>query len=210
MKPIVVTVGPLATADADGICASQTPTDAFDIDGALASDGVATLDVARRVLFTFAGADAGKTVTLTGTDYQGLAQSETIAAVSASTAQSVLDYKTVTAISISAGAAGAIQVGTNGVASSPIIPLDYYGRPEVSLQINVTGTVNYTVSQTVQSPYIDDKTDLVWVNHPDANLVAATATKQGNYAYVPAAVRVTLNSGTGSIQLIVLQSGITG
>lgn len=210
MKPIVVTVGPLEAADDNGICLSQTPTSVFTINGVYASGGVATLDEARRVLFTFAGADAGKTITLTGTDYNGVSQSETIAAVSASTAQSVLDYKTVTAISISAGAAGAIIVGTSSVASTPWVPLDHYGRPEVSLQANVTGTVNYTVQQTVETPYVSDKSGIVWVNHPDVNLVSATATKQGNYAYLPACVRLTLNSGTGSVEFVVLQSGITG
>ena len=36
--------------------------------------------------------------------------------------------------------------------SNPII-MDYHGRPEVSLQVAVTGTVNWTVQQTLDNPF---------------------------------------------------------
>jgi hypothetical protein len=40
---------------------------------------------------------------------------------------------------------------------------------------------------------------VTWLDHPDAALVAASTTKQGNYAYPPLFAKVTLNSGSGSV-----------
>lgn len=96
---------------------------------------------------------------------------------------------------------------SGGAKNSAAIPLDYFGRPEFSLQVSVTGTVSYTVQQTLDDPQTVASGSIVWVNHPDTNLVAATATKQGNYAYIPAAVRIVLNSGAGSVVFTVIQAG---
>ncbi len=211
MQPITATVGPLTAASANAICLSQTPAGAgaLTINGALASGGVATLDTARRVLITCAGNESAKTFTITGTSYNGRVQSETITGPNATTAQSVLDYKTVTSITISAAAAGAITVGTSGVASSRWVRLDNWAFPQVGIQCDVSGTVNYTVQQTLDNPN-DPISPMAlsavnWVNHPDTNLVGATTTLQGNYGYAPLYVRVTLNSGTGSVAMTLVQ-----
>jgi hypothetical protein len=209
MRQIVVTLGPLAAASANAICLSQTPLagGALLINGALATGGVATLDVARRVLITSAANDSARTFVVTGTDYFGNVISETVTPGPNPSVFTTLDFKTVTSITVDAATAGAITVGTNGVASSQPIPLDIHGRPDVSLQVAVTGTVNYTLSQSLDNPWTVDETRWLWINHPDANLVSATASRQGNYAYVPAMTRITLNSGTGSVRYTVIQSG---
>ncbi len=207
MRQMVVTVGALATADADGISASQTPNAGpLLINGALASGGVATLDKPRRVLITAAGNESDKTFTITGTsaNFTGTI-SETITGPNATTAQSVLDYSTVTRITISANAAGALTVGTNGVASSKPLPFDLYGPPTVALQCDATGTVSYTVSQSLDSPFTVAPQDVTWIDHPDTNLVAATGDVQSNYAYLPSQARITINSGTGSVKFTVNQ-----
>ena len=214
MRPITVTVGPLAAASANAICLSQTPAGAgaLTLNGALVTGGVAILDTARRVLITCAANETGDTFTITGTGVTGQTQSETIAGPNATTAQSVLDYKTVTSITISAAAAGAITIGTSGVASSQWVRLDGWALPQTSIQCTASGTVNYTVQQTLDDP--DSPTNPVpaalttWVNHPDINLVSATTTVQGNYGYVPMFARVTLNSGTGTVTATFLQSGV--
>lgn len=99
-----------------------------------------------------------------------------------------------------------ISVTQVGAGSSAPIVLDIHGRPEISLQADISGTVNYDIEQTLGDPAGSP----TWFDHPDSNLVGATASKQGNYAYVPRAVRVTVNSGSGSVTLTVIQSGITG
>lgn len=98
-----------------------------------------------------------------------------------------------------------MTVSQTGAGSSAPIPFDMHGRSEISLQVNVTGTVTYTVEQT-----LDDPADAgaVWFSHPDATLVGATTSLQGNYAYVPRAARVTVSSGSGTAKLIAIQSGL--
>lgn len=214
MRQYAITVGPLAAADDDGIAQSQTPLAAgsLTLNGVLVTGGVAVLDVPRRVILTFAADETGHSFVITGTstNYGNATISETLAGTTAGVVQSVLDYKTVTSITISTAATGAIKAGTNGVASSPPLPLDIYARSTIALQASVSGTVNYTVSQTLDSPWDVANTAWVWVNHPDTNLVASSSTVQGNYAYPPSMTRLTINSGTGSVKFTVNQPGIIG
>ena len=76
----------------------------------------------------------------------------------------------------------------------------------------MSGSVSYTVQQT-----LDDPNSLIspvapalvtWVNHPDANLVGASTTVQGNYGYAPVFVKVTLNSGTGVVTATISQASV--
>lgn len=89
--------------------------------------------------------------------------------------------------------------------SDPII-MDYHGRPEVSLQVTVDGTANWTVQQTLDNPNAGGT--ITWFDHPDTNMVSQTVGRQGNYAYIPTAIRLQLNSGSGSATLTVVQAGL--
>lgn len=178
--------------------------------------GTAVLDTARQILFTPAGNDAGITYTIAGTDWSGLPISEVITGVAnPTTATSVLDYATVTSIQLSAASAGTTTVGTNGVAHSPWCLFDpYASSAPTGIQCTATGTVNFTVQQTLDNPIsqgnsaVYNRPDLVtWVNHPDSALVGASSTVQGNYAYAPALARVLLNSGSGSVAVTFIQAG---
>ncbi len=214
MQPIVKTVGPLATAVANSICLSQTPSGAGALteNGALVSGGVATLAVPARITITSAGNDSGKTFVVVGTDAAGSAITETITGPNTAAVTSLLSYKTVSSITISAAAAGAITVGNAQSGASTPIALDSWAFPQVAIQCSVTGTVNYTVQQTLDNP--NDpvnpiaRASMQWVDHPDTNLVAATATKQGNYGYAPLFMRVVINSGSGSVRLTVIQANV--
>jgi hypothetical protein len=214
MRTVTTTVGPLAAASANNICLSQTPTVAsgFTINGTLANGGVATLDTPRRVLFTPAGNESLNTFTITGTNWSGQPISETLTGTNATAFYSVLDYATVTKISLTVNAAGAITVGTNGVASSPWVRLDQWALPQVTVQADVTGAVNYTLQQTLDDP--NDPTNPVaaalvnWVNTSDSNGVNATTTIMSSYAYAPVWARVLLNSGSGSVAARYSQLGV--
>jgi hypothetical protein len=97
---------------------------------------------------------------------------------------------------------------SGGAKNSDPIPLDIHGRPDVSLQVAVTGTVNWTLQQTLDNPFTTAAGSIVWFNHPDtANMVTQTVNRQGNYAYIPAAVRLQLSAGSGSAKLTIIQSG---
>jgi len=213
MQPITVTAGPLAAASANNICLSQTPAGAgaLTLNGALVVSGVAVMDSPRRVLITAASSnESAKTFTVTGIGANGNTVSEAITGPSSGTAQSVLDYKTVTSITISAAAAGAITVGTSGVGGSKWVVFDAFAPSLISLQCNVTGTINYTVQTTLNDPY-DPITpvapaSVVWVSSSDTAVVGATANQQSNFMFAPVYARILINSGTGSVAATFLQS----
>ena len=212
MRQITVTVGPLAAASANNICLSQTPTSSFTINGSLASGGVATLDTPRRVLFTPAGNESAKTFTIVGTDASGMPLTEVIAGTNATAFYTSLDFKTVTSITISSAAAGAITVGTNAIASSPWVRLDEYAMPMTSIQCTPTGTVTYTLQQTLQDPNSATNPinpySVTWLNSSDSAAVNATTSIQTNYQYAPTFAKVTITAGTGSVTSIFSQASI--
>lgn len=207
MRPYVYTLGPIATADAKGIAQAQNPAGAGELtlNGALVVDGVALLGDARRVLITAAADESDRTFTITGTDWFGNSISEEITGPNATTTYTNSDFLTVTSVVTSGAGSGNIEIGTNDIASSPPMILDYMARPQVSLQVAVTGTVNWTVQQTLDNVFNVDEEDIVWLDHSDTNMVAQTVNRQGNYAFVPFATRITLNSGTGSLVYTVIQ-----
>lgn len=211
MRPITVTVGPLATADDNGICTTQTGVSTLDLDGALVVNGVAVLDTARRVAITSSSVDNDKYFTVVGTDASGLLQTEVLLGPDTETVYTQLDFKTVTGITVSANVTGDITVGTNDVASSPWVMLDPYAFPQVSLQCDVTGTVNYTVQQTLDDPNSTTNPvkpyDVVWFNNTTAGLVGASTSQQGSYAVAPLYVKVTVNSGDGVVRATFIQLG---
>ena len=152
MRPVTVTVGPLATAVANNICTAQSTTATFSINGTLASGGVATLDTPRRVLFTPSGNESANTFTILGTNASGMPQTEVISGTNATAFYTNLDFKTVSSITLASAAAAAITVGTTTVASSPWIRFDEYALSQTAIQCSVTGTVSYTIQQTLQDP----------------------------------------------------------
>jgi len=101
-------------ADADGVCQSQTPgaggEQNLTINGALSSGGVATFVAARLITIASASDDSGRTFTITGTDVNGNAQTETIAGP-ATTVTGTLYFRTVTQVTVDDDTAGAITVG---------------------------------------------------------------------------------------------------
>lgn len=212
MRPVQVTVGPLATASATSICASQTPTALFTINGSLASGGVATLDTARRVLITPAGNESANTFTVNGTNASGVPQTEIIAGQNATAFYTNLDFKTVTSITLASAASGAITVGTNSVASSAWVRLDEWASPMVAIQCTVTGTVTYTVQQTLQDPNSPTSPiapySVTWLNSADSAAVNASTSIQTSYQYSPIFARVTVTAGTGSVSAIFSQAGV--
>ena len=211
MRQIVETLT-VAAAVANAVCLSQTKAGAgaLVINGGAVVAGVATSTVAVNVLVTSDGNDSTRTYTVTGTNASGYTIAETITGPNATTVYTTRFFKTVTEVDVVGGATvGNITVGFSVVGTATPIPLDIHGFPQVSLQVTVTGTANFTVQQTLDNPF-DSTINHLWVNHPDSNLVAAAASAQGNYAYIPAATRIVFNSGTGTVKFTVIQAGITG
>lgn len=210
MRPVTVSVGPLAAGSANSIALSQTPgaAGALTLNGSTVSGGVAILDNQRRVLITTA--DTTHTFTVTGTTPTGAVISEVVGPISTS-AYTAQDFKTVTSVTINGAATAAVTVGTNAIASTPWVRFDDYAPGSVSIQCDVSGTVNYTIQQTLDDPNSATNpvtpSAVTWINTSDTAGVNATGAIQSNYQFAPVFARVLLNSGTGSVTATFLQSG---
>ena len=90
-----------------------------------------------------------------------------------------------------AGSTGAIVVNTN---TNPT---------NIGFGVIVSGVVNYTVQHTFDDPA---STLSTWFPHP--TLASQIASADGNYAFPVTAIRVTVNSGAGSVTLKAIQAGI--
>jgi hypothetical protein len=210
----------LTAAVTNGICLSQTLGAAgkLTINGSLASGGVATLTstncVARRVGITSAGNDSGITWTITGTNRYGVVVSETLTGANAGTANSVRDYATVTSIAGSGASASTVTAGTNTIASTEWRVLDIYREFfSVGLGFTASGTINATVEITFDDPLAAQPGSLEPTSAQPptaiayATLAAMTGTTVGSINFPVFACRLTVNSGTGTGVLQVIQSG---
>ena len=213
MQPITVTVGPLASASANNIALSQTTAGAANLtlNGSIVVNGVAVLDEPRQILVTNVGNDSALTFTVYGTWIGGQTISETLQGTSGSSVATTLDFSTVTRVAVSgATSVSGVTVGTNGVAGSRWVRFDDFAPGQITVQGDVSGTVNYTVQTTLEDP--NDPFNPVaigsvtWLDALDANLVAESTAKSGYIAYAPAYARDLLNSGSGSASVIFLQS----
>lgn len=99
--------------------------------------------------------------------------------------------------------------GTAGPSQSPVCPLDLYLTPfQVTLQTIVQGTVDYTVRYTKDDVWASDfdPNTAQWVTV--TGMTDATADDEETLISPVTAVQIILNSGTGSVQLRVIQAGV--
>lgn len=102
-----------------------------------------------------------------------------------------------------------IVLSQTGAGSSAVSPMNLNTSPfNVGFAVIVSGTANYTVQHTfddVYSPTFNAGT-ATWFPHPTIASLGANA--DGNYAFPVTGIRVTVNSGGGTAQLVLLQAGI--
>lgn len=209
-RPMKVTVSAPSTAS---ISLGQTTAAA----GPLLINGP-LLDLAGTVHATFwARMDPGtqrfvtlsSTGTLSGINFvisgylQGVAVSQTIAGPSNNVVTTTQLYDTVTSIVASAAVGTTITVGT-GLGNTNWLILDNFANPaNITVGVEVTGTVSVTVQNTLDSVLNGDP--IVTFDHPTLAAIAASA--ESNYAFPPRNVRAVLNSGTGSFIFTLIQAG---
>jgi len=200
----------LSASTVNGVCLSQTPSAASDLtlNGSLVTRGVARLDtgqignnpanIGRQVLFTFAGADASRTLTVYGTLVPGgNVVSEAVAGANTSTSTSVNYFITITRIVVDAAFAGAVQVGTNGVGASPwVLVKDRQNWFGLAVLTYNNGTVNWTIQHTGNNLLDPNVIPYAFDHSVIANKSSAT---DGNYAFPPIGIRTKINSGTGTV-----------
>ena len=121
VKAVTITADTVAL-DADGIsvAASVGNNAALTIGGALASGGAVALSHGRIVTILSAGNDAAKSFTVTGTDVNGDAQTESITGANAGTATGTKFFKTISGISAVGNPAGNVSAGVNASAADVI------------------------------------------------------------------------------------------
>jgi hypothetical protein len=216
----------LPAAVANGISTSQSLSGAgnLTITGSLATGGIATLTslncTGRRVGITSAGNDTSLTWTLTGTDRNGNAQSETFAGANTGlTVTSTLDYATVTKIAGSKATASTVTAGTTSVGSTPWNVVNIR-EPVFNIGIGVSVAAANTPTVTVEYTFDDPNAafagtmeplsyqpPLVW---PASQFTSINANTSGNIAFPVFAIRMTVNSGTGLAIMQAIQGGMTG
>ena len=173
MRPITVSVGGLAAANASIISASQSVpgaaavvidstyssgysanniatttgnganTTTVTLNGTRSSGGIAYLSPAQGVVIVSSGNDSGATITVTGLAADGrTAQSETITGANTSRTATTKIYSQVNSVVLSAGSAGTISVGTNGVATNlqPRKITLTSGGNDTGVNFTITGT----------------------------------------------------------------------
>lgn len=213
MQPRVITKA-LTAASVNNIATSQTPGAAgnLTLNGTTVTGGVATLDTQRQILITQAADETGHNFTVYGTVNDGLTSTtEVVAGSSGASVHTVQSFKTVTRIAISAAATGAVQVGTNGVGTTPWQIMNWDVTPiNIGLAVIVTGTVNYTVQYTMEDPSgtYPNGTALPTAFTITA-LAAKAATLDSSLTTPVAAIQLQINSGTGSAALVIDQAGIS-
>lgn len=198
----------VAAAVNNAVALDQTLASAGSLteNGSAVVNGVAISTAAVLVTVTSTANDSTRTYTITGTNAAGVTMSETITGPNTTTVSTTRYFKTVTDVSVAGGGTvGTVRVGFSATGVTPPVILDVHGRPDVSLQVVVSGTVTWTLQQTLDN--IWDVSNPTWFSHPDVNMVSQTVNRQGNYAYIPSATRLQISSGTGSATLTVLQSG---
>lgn len=204
----------LAAAAANNIALSQSPAaGAITLNGSTAG----VLDTQRRVIIVSGGNDSGITFTVNGTNQAGFPISDSFAGTNAGTAQSNLDFLTVTSVTHTGSVASTITIGTNTVGSSLWQIINWNAVPtNLSIAVEVrVAPANFTVEHTYDDPNILPMTGGLnaagkafptpW---PDIAINGATATIETAYQLPILAWRLTTNSGTGTLVCRALQSGL--
>lgn len=177
--------------------------------------GSATIDSAtanntalgRRVVIAYTGTDTS--FTIKGTNATGNAIIDT-AIGSGGSAQSNLDFVTVTSITPVGGGLTAVTAGTNGVGSSPWWTVNWRGYSPINVSVAievVSGVINYTVQYSYDDPNFLSTGLSYPIPFNDAILNDQGGTGNTLQNAPVKAVRVLINSGTGVIRPRFLQAG---
>jgi hypothetical protein len=191
MRSKNVTLTP-QNVDDNGICEAQTTAGAVAmlINGALASGGTVTLDVASQIGI-YCAADINTIVfTVVGTNPEGVAQTGTITGVNAGTVESTEYWKTVTSVTTSAAVGTNTIVGTVDEFASKCYAVDIYTDGH-TVGGSLTGTANYKIQYCLER-FTAGET-LVWI---DTSLTNKTAASSATLTDMVGGFRIVENSFT--------------
>jgi hypothetical protein len=158
--------------------------------------------LAHQINITSAANLSSITFTLTGTDADGVTQTEAVTGPNATTVESTGYFRTVTSIAISATlGANTVDLGWVDEFVTPTIPFNWYNS-EASVRTVVTGTINYTAQQTF-SPMRTRAEDgpFDWSDSTDTDLVSATTSQISTFDKPITGFRIKANSYSSTATL---------
>lgn len=145
---------------------------------------------------------SGTNVTLTGTDADGHVQTETLAGPNANTVTSTKHFLTVTSISVSASLGGnGMSVGYAAESVTPTIPLERMSIVAANHDVDVSGTINFSLYETFDNVFVLTTDSLDWGLYATAWNAAKTATTVGQGSVGAAGARVRVNTVTNGATL---------
>jgi hypothetical protein len=208
MRPIYLTRA-LAAADDNGIAVAQQLGAAgdLDLDGVLVAGGVAQLGDQRRVYIESTGNLSGINFTVYGTRDDGVEIQETLAGPNNSDVNTIQDFTTVTRVAADAAVGTDVIVGTGDVGSSLPVPLDK-NLPSFTVMLAAilrSGSANYTAQYTFDDIWDTPPETWTWWDH--SQMTAQAGNSRGSLVDPVTAVRLTTNSGTGTLEFQVVQGG---
>jgi len=159
MRPFLIDIAP-ANVDDNGI-ADDLPTGsawAFGTDAEWLANSSGD-GLAHRLVITTAGNEpAGNApiLTLTGTDPDGIAQTEDITLPNATTIETTKYWLTAPSGTTQADTVGTFDIGWVDEVMTQTIPLNYRHTEAATFAADVTGTVNYTVEETLDEIHLKD------------------------------------------------------
>jgi len=102
-----------------------------------------------------------------------------------------------------------ITISKTGSGSTAPVPMLLFVTPfNVGMGVVVSGTVNYTVQHTFDNIFAAgyDGSMGNWFNH--STLASQSGNADGNYAFPVTAIRLTVNSGSGTATITIVQAGV--
>jgi hypothetical protein len=223
VRPISISKS-LTAPSANNIALSQTPAAGASVtlNGSTvtalplgpfgATVNAAVLDTQRRILITSAGNDTGTVAYIVGLNEGGGQISENLPLGNISSVVSALDYKVILSIKFSAGAAGAITVGTTTIGSTNWYVPNYNLTPfNMQFITEANGSVTWNLETTNDLNYFNPPRGLGGTT-PIANV--ATLVPAGTVAQVVPLTepvtgwRFTITAGTGLLTAQGQQAGI--
>lgn len=170
---------------------------------------------ARLITFTSGDDLSGVNFTITGQDLLGNQLSETIVGPNTATVTSFNQYSFISSISADDDYTD-LSIGI-GLGSIRWIPLNNNITPfQYSIQVTVTGAITYSLTQTVSqlAHYRTWPAQIEYIIDTPTSfaIVAALTNANTNQLYssenVCMAIGGSVSAGTGSLELIILQSGV--
>jgi hypothetical protein len=200
MRPNTIDID-VADASLIGILENATgagPWAAGDLDATAPTDGLAhqlSVDSGAVNLSTI-------TMTITGTDADGKVQTEDLTLGNAAVVETTKYYATVSSLSVSATlGANTVDIGWVDEVASKTYPIDRLSPYQANVQVDVTGTINFTVQELWANvyDYAKPQQDAPWL--AISALTSKTADTASQATTGATAVRVIVNSYSTGAEL---------